>query len=94
MRRLFEYLNLRERERERERGSYRKLKRTYYRVFHNSFSSSKIIVGDEIKEDEMARMGGIRSTYKMLVGKPERKIKFGRPRHRRDDNIKMDLKET
>jgi hypothetical protein len=29
-----------------------------------------------------------------LVGKPEAKSPLGRPRHRWEDNIKMDLKET
>jgi len=28
------------------------------------------------------------------VGKPERKIPLGRPRHRWNDNIKMDLQEV
>jgi hypothetical protein len=34
-----------------------------------------------------------RNPYKILVGKPERKRPLGRPRHRRVDNIKMDLRE-
>ena len=29
--------------------------------------------------------------YRVLVGKPERKRSLGRPRSRREDNIKMDL---
>ena len=31
--------------------------------------------------------------HKVLVGKPEGKRPLGRPRRRRDDNIKMDLQE-
>jgi hypothetical protein len=31
--------------------------------------------------------------YSILVGKSERKRPLGRPRHRWDDNIKMDLRE-
>jgi hypothetical protein len=38
-------------------------------------------------------MGEIRNTYKILVGKLERKRPLGRPR-RTQDNIKMDLSET
>jgi hypothetical protein len=38
-------------------------------------------------------MGEMRNVCKILVGKPERKRLFGRPRHRCDDNIKMDLRE-
>jgi hypothetical protein len=35
-----------------------------------------------------------RGIYRVLVGKPEGKRPLGRPRHRWDDNIKMDLKEV
>jgi hypothetical protein len=35
--------------------------------------------------------GDRRSAYRVLVGRPEGKIPFGRPRHRWEDNIKMDL---
>jgi len=33
----------------------------------------------------------IRGVYRVLVGKPEGKRLFGRPRHRWQDNIKMNL---
>jgi len=39
----------------------------------------------------MARMGEGRGVYRVLVGKPEGKRPLGRPRHRWEDNIKMDL---
>jgi len=32
--------------------------------------------------------------YRVLVGKPEGKRLLGRPRHKWEDNIKMDLKEV
>jgi hypothetical protein len=35
----------------------------------------------------------MRNAYKILVGKSERKRLIGRPRHRCDDNIRMDLRE-
>jgi hypothetical protein len=35
-----------------------------------------------------------RNTYRLLVGKPERKRPLGRPRRCWVDNIKMDLRET
>ena len=41
----------------------------------------------------VARMGDRRGVFRVLVGKPERKRPFGRPRLRWDDNIKMDLQE-
>jgi hypothetical protein len=39
-------------------------------------------------------MGEERKVYKVLVGKPERKRPLGRPRHRWEDGIRMDLRET
>ena len=38
----------------------------------------------------MARMEEGRGVHKVLVGKPEGKRPLGRPRHRWEDNIKMD----
>jgi hypothetical protein len=35
-----------------------------------------------------------RKVYRVLVGKPEGKRPFGRPRHRWEDGIRMDLRET
>ena len=37
----------------------------------------------------MARMGEGRGVHRVLVGKPEGKRPLGRPRRRREDNIKM-----
>jgi len=39
-------------------------------------------------------MGEKRGVYRVLVGKPDRKRPLGRPKHRWDDNIKMDLQEV
>jgi hypothetical protein len=38
-------------------------------------------------------MADRRGAYKVLVGKPEGKRLMGRPRHRWEDNIKMDLQK-
>jgi hypothetical protein len=38
-------------------------------------------------------MGEERKVYKVLVGKPEGKRPLGRPRHRWEDGIRMDLRE-
>ena len=38
--------------------------------------------------------GERRGVYRVLVGKPEGKRPLGRPMHRREDNIKMDLQEV
>ena len=42
----------------------------------------------------VAHMGGRRGIYRVLAGKPEGNRPLGRPRHRREDNIKMDLQEV
>jgi hypothetical protein len=39
-------------------------------------------------------MGKERVVYRILVGKPEGKRPLGRPNHRWEDNIKMDLQEV
>ena len=42
----------------------------------------------------VARMEEGRGVHRVLVGKPEGKRLLGRPRHRWDDNNKMDLQEV
>jgi hypothetical protein len=37
--------------------------------------------------------GGGRGVYRVLVGRPEGKRPLGRPRHRWENNTKMDLRE-
>jgi hypothetical protein len=41
----------------------------------------------------VARIGEKRNSYRILVGKPERKRPLGRPRHRWLDNIKINFRE-
>jgi hypothetical protein len=38
-------------------------------------------------------MWEVRGTYNILVGRPGGRRPLGRPRHRWEDNIKMDLRE-
>ena len=42
----------------------------------------------------MARMGEGRGVHRVMVGKPEGRRPLGRPRHRWEDNFKMDLQEV
>jgi hypothetical protein len=53
---------------------------------------------DKIKKNEMGRecsmYGEGKDVYRVLVGKPEGKSPLGRPRHRWEDNIEMDLQEV
>jgi len=39
-------------------------------------------------------MGEIKGVYSVLLKKPDGKKPLGRPRHRWEDNIKMDLQEV
>jgi hypothetical protein len=38
--------------------------------------------------------GERRGAYRILMGRPEGKRRLGRPRHRWEDNIKIDLQEV
>jgi hypothetical protein len=64
----------------------------------NLYSSTNII--KQIKSKRMrwtghvARMREDRQVYKVLVGRSEGKRPLGRPRRRRVDGIRMDLRET
>jgi hypothetical protein len=72
------------------------------RVFENSVlrifgpkrgkTSWRKLHNDELHGRDMWHAWG-RSVYRVLVGRPEGKRQLGRPRRRRDDNIKMDLKK-
>jgi hypothetical protein len=42
----------------------------------------------------VARMGEGRGVYRVLVGKPEGRRPMGRPRHRWEDNIRMDFRKV
>jgi hypothetical protein len=44
-------------------------------------------------EGHVAHMGDRRGAHRVLMKKPEIKRPLGRPRHRWEDNIKMDLQE-
>jgi hypothetical protein len=77
-----------------EDGPWRKL---HNDEFHSLYSSPNIV--RVIKSRRMrwarhvARMGDGRGAYRVLVWRPEGKRPLGRPRHRWEDNIKMDLRD-
>jgi hypothetical protein len=77
-----------------EDGSWRKL---HNDELHNLYSSPNIVRVIKSKRmrwaGHMALMGEGRGVYRVLVGRPEGKRSLGRPRHRWEDNIKMDLRE-
>jgi hypothetical protein len=77
-----------------EGGSWRKL---HNDELHSLYSSPNIVW--VIKSRRMrwvrhvAHMGERRGVYKVLVGRPEGKRPLGRPRHRYENNIKLDFRE-
>jgi len=68
------------------------------RNFYDLFSSRnllRVIISRRVRwAGHVVRMGGRRGVYRVLVGKPEGKRPYGRPRRRWEDNIKMDLQEV
>jgi hypothetical protein len=75
-------------------GEWRKL---HSEELHNFYSSPDII--RQVKKRQMRRAGHVacmgeeRKVYKVLVGKPEGRRPLGRPRHRWEDGVRMDVRE-
>jgi len=73
-------------------GEWRKL---HNEELHDLYCSPNIVRVIKLRRmrwaGRVARMGERRGVYRVLVGKPEGKRPLGRPRHRWEDNIKMDL---
>jgi len=76
-------------------GEWRKL---HNEELHDLYCSPNIIRVNKLRR--MSRAGHEvcvvegRGAYRVLVGKPEGKRPFGRPRYRWEDNSKMDLQEV
>ena len=66
-------------------------------MIHNLYRLSNIVRMIKSRKlrwaRHLARMESGRSAFKILTGKPALKRLLGRPRHRWEDNIRMDLKE-
>jgi hypothetical protein len=52
---------------------------------------TKYYLGHQIEKNEMVGTRRTYGVYRVLVGKYQGKKPLGRPRHRGEDNIKMDL---
>jgi hypothetical protein len=68
-----------------------------YRPFNDVYSPNIIRVTKTRKvrwARHVARLGERKGAYWVLEGKPEGKSLLGRPRHKWEDNIKIDLQEV
>jgi hypothetical protein len=77
-----------------EDGSWRKLHNDELHGLYSSPNIVRVIKSRSMRwAGHVARMGKGRGVYRVLVGRPERERPLGRPRHRREDNINMHLRE-
>ena len=75
-------------------GEWRKLHNEELNDLYSLPNIVRVIKSRSMKwAGHVARMGKKRRVYRVLLGKPEGKRPFGRPSHRWDDNIKMDLQD-
>ena len=76
-------------------GEWRRL---HNKELHALYSSPNIIRVTKSRRlrwaGYVACVGESRGTYRVIVGKPEKRRPLGRPRRRREDNIKKDLRKV
>jgi hypothetical protein len=75
-------------------GGWRRLHNEELHGLYSSPSIVRVIKARRMRwAGHMVRIGEVRGAYNILVGMPERRRPLGRPRHRWEDKIKMDLRE-
>jgi hypothetical protein len=91
MKQYFNYVTVLKRE---EDGSWRKLHNDELHSLYSSPNIVRVMKSRRMKwAEHVACMGEGRGVYRVLFGRPEGRRPLGRPRHRWEDNIKMDLRE-
>jgi hypothetical protein len=81
--------------RDKVTGEWRRLHNKELNVLYSSPNIIRVIKSGRMRwAGHVARVGEGRGAYRILVGRPEGRRPFGRPRRRWEDNIKMDLQEV
>jgi hypothetical protein len=89
LRRIFRF------KRDEETGEWRRLLNEELNDLYCSPNIVRVIKSRRMRwAGHVARMRERRGVYRVLVEKTEGKRPLGRPRHRWEDNIKMDLQEV
>jgi len=77
------------------RGKWRKLHNEELNDLYSLPNTVRVVKSRQMRwAGHVARMGEDGGVHRVLVGKPEGKRPLGRPRRRREDNIKMDFQEV
>ena len=77
-----------------ENGERRRLHNEELHSLYRSLNIVRVIKSRRLERaSHVVRMEEDRSAFKILTGKPTGELFSGRPRHRWEDNIRMDLKE-
>ena len=76
-------------------GEWRKLHNEEFRDLYSLPNIVRVVKSRRMRwMGHVAGMGKGRGVHRVLVGKPEGNRPLGRPRHRWEDNIKMDLRHV